>query len=231
MNKRYRQLGSCLASAGLALLLGGCAAALVGGGSGAAGGGGAAAGGAGTTETVKTAAASSATSTAVTEGAKATLEDRSASDQATDLRIRTELNADLIGESAGLFVDVGSDVWEQRVLLTGSVEEPADKAKATEIAAAIDGVRQVINEIQVTSEGGGVGGFVDDTVIATKVEANLLTASGVNSLNFRWRSVNGVVYLFGRALSDEEHDKVQRLVADIDSVREVVSHVEVRPKT
>lgn len=225
-----RRIWAPAAALGAALLLGGCAAAVLGTGSGTAAGGGAAAGGATTTESLKTAATTSATQTAATEGAKAAIEDRSAADQATDLRISTEIAADVLGESAGLFLDVSADVWEQRVMLTGSVEEAADKAKAAELVAAIDGVKQVINEIQVTAEGGGVGGFVDDTVIATKVEANLLTASGVSSLNYRWRSVNGHVYLIGRALSTAEHDKVKRLVGEINDVREVVSHVEVRPK-
>lgn len=215
---------------GLAALLSGCAAAVLGGGTGTAAGGSSAAGGASTTESLTTAAEASATQTAATEGAKAAIEDRSAADQATDLRIKSEIAADVIGESAGLFIDVGADVWEQRVMLTGSVEEAADKARAGELVAAIDGVKAVYNEIQVTAEGGGIGGLVDDTVIATKVEANLLSASGVSSLNYRWRSVNGSVYLLGRALSEAEHDKVKRMVGEIDDVREVVSHVEVRPK-
>lgn len=224
------RIGATIVALSSTLLLGGCAAALLGGGSGTAAGGTTAASGTTTSESLRTAAEASATQTAATEGAKAALEDRSTADQATDLRIAAEIAADVLGESAGLFVDVGADVWEQRVMLTGAVEQAADKAKAAELVNAIAGVKEVINEIQVIAEGGGVGGFVDDIVIVAKVEANLLSASGVNSLNYRSRSVNGHVYLLGRALSAEEHDKVKRMVGEIDDVREVVSHVEVRPK-
>jgi len=49
--------------------------------------------------------------------------------------------------------------------------------------------------------------FVDDTVIEGKINALLLDATGVNVTNFCWRSVQGNVFLFGRALSKPELDK------------------------
>ena len=44
----------------------------------------------------------------------------------------------------------------------------------------------------------GTGQTVDDIWIATKIEAQLIAAKGVTSVNYRWRSVRNQVYLIGR---------------------------------
>ena len=131
-------------------------------------------------------------------------------------------------EAKGLLVDVSTDVYEGQVLLTGSVKKPEDRVKAEAIAQKIDGVRQVFNDIQVTQEG-GLRASAKDFAIETKLKANLLAARGVTSINYRWRAVNGVVYFLGLARSQEELDKVLALAREMDGVKDVVSHVIVKP--
>lgn len=58
---------------------------------------------------------------------------------------------------------------------------------------------------------------------------SILAAKGVTSINYRWRSVNGVVYFLGLARSQEELDKVLALARQMDGVRDVVSHVFIKP--
>ena len=69
-------------------------------------------------------------------------------------------------------------------------------------------VKKFYNEILVIKpidkEKGTVENSVDDTVIESKINALLLDASGVNVTNFRYRSVGGKVFLFGRILSKAE---------------------------
>ena len=208
----------------------GCVAPVLTGATGTTAGSTAAtAGGQSAADSAQTAAVSSATQTAATETVKAGIEDRSTADQATDLKINAAIQSDLIGEDSGLFLDVGADVWEQRVLLTGTVEKSEQKAKAGELVTAVTDVKQVINEIIVTEESGGLSGAVDDKVVTSKIEVKLLAADDVNSLNYRYRSVGGTVFLFGRALTPEEHDKVKGICADTEDVTEVISHVVVGP--
>ena len=78
---------------------------------------------------------------------------------------------------------------------------------------------------------GAVENFVDDTVIESKVNALLLDGTGVNVTNFRWRSVGGRVFLFGRALSNGELKKAIGIVKKIKNVTKVTSRVKVRPKS
>jgi len=121
-------------------------------------------------------------------------------------------------------VDASVDVYQGHVLLTGSVKKAEDRARAEDLARKVKGVGEVFNEIQVTEEG-GLSASAKDFAIETKLKANLLAAKGVTSINYRWRSVNGVVYFLGVARSQEELDKVLTLARQMDGVRNVVSHV------
>jgi hyperosmotically inducible periplasmic protein len=160
-------------------------------------------------------------------------EDRSTADIAEDLRIKTAILADVIDKMGTDVASINSDVYEQDVLLTGVVETTAQKQQAATLTRAIEGVKKVYNEILVIAptaqEKGAVEGFVDDAVIETKINALLLDGKGVNVTNFRWRSVGGKVFLFGRALSKEEHAKAGKIVKGIEGVSAVANLAKVKP--
>ncbi len=171
---------------------------------------------------------------AIKGAVEAIAEDRSSEDIAKDLEIKATIIADVIDKMGSEVISISSDVYEQDVMLTGSVEKAEQKARAGKLAAATDGVKKVYNEIivlkAIDKKKGVAENFVDDTVIETKINAQLLDASGVNVTNFRWRSVGGNVFLFGRALAGEELDKALAVVKDIDNVVSVTSRVKVRAK-
>ncbi|MBG02970.1 MAG: hypothetical protein CMM59_02700 [Rhodospirillaceae bacterium] len=162
------------------------------------------------------------------------VEDRTSADATTDLAIKASIAAEVIDKMGSDVIAISSDVYEGRVMLTGIVETSSQKAQAGALAGKIEDVKTVYNELRVTpatkKEKGTVEGFVDDTVVETKIDALLLDAGGVNSRNFRWRSVHGHVYLLGRALSSAELTKAKRVVNGIEGVRSLTSHVEIRPK-
>jgi hyperosmotically inducible protein len=155
-------------------------------------------------------------------------EDRSAAQITEDNRILIAFNRAVAGESGALFRDISTDVYLARMMLTGAVATASAKARAETIARGIAGAGQIVNEIQIASEG-GVGATANDLVIEQKLGAKLLAADGVRSVNFRWRAVNGTVYLFGRAHSQAELDKAIAEARGTDNVRRVVSHVQLRP--
>lgn len=172
---------------------------------------------------------------AITSAVEAVAEDRSSEDIAKDLKIKAAITANVIDKMGTDVVSISSDVYEQDVMLTGTVESAAQKAQAGKLTAAIEGVKKVYNEIIVVppkteKKKGTVENFVDDTVIEKKINALLLEARGVNVTNFRWRAVGGHVFLFGRALSKPELKKAIAIVRDIKDVTAVTSRVKVRPK-
>ncbi len=168
----------------------------------------------------------------VTDVVEAAAEDRSTSDIATDAKLKAKIVAavaDALGKDA---VSVTTDVYEQDVMLTGTAKTADIKAKAAATVKTVAGVRKILNELMLptAADKGMVKGFVDDTVIEKKVEANLVSAKGVSHTNWRWHSVNGTVFLFGRSLSKAESTKVEQLVKSIDNVVGVVDRAKVKPK-
>jgi hyperosmotically inducible protein len=165
---------------------------------------------------------------------EAALEDRSADDIRTDLKIKTAIVGAVLDKMTGDVIAIGADVYEQDVMLTGAVDDEATKLRAGELVRGIKGVKKVYNEILVIKpldkDKGAVENFVDDTVIETKINALLLDAAGVNVTNFRYRSINGHVFLFGRALSAKENSKATEIVRGIDNVKSVKNLAKVRAK-
>ncbi|MBL6929707.1 MAG: BON domain-containing protein [Rhodospirillales bacterium] len=171
---------------------------------------------------------------AIKSAVEAAAEDRSATDIAKDASIKGSIAASVIDEMGSDVISISSDVYEQDVMLTGIVEKAEQKEQAGKLTKAVENVKKVYNEILVVKDvdrkKGTAEGFVDDSVIESKINALLLDASGVNVTNFRWRSVDGHVFLFGRSLSDEELKKAVAVVKDIKNVIDVTNRVKVKPK-
>lgn len=156
-------------------------------------------------------------------------EDRSFDALKTDTSIALDINEVLLGEQyRDLFFEISTDVYEGRVLLTGTVKVAPNKERATALVRGINGVKQVINELQVT-ENYGIGPATNDLWIETKLKAQLLATENIRSINYRWRSVNGTVYLIGAARSQEELDTILNVIRTTTRVRKVVNHVWLRP--
>ena len=158
-------------------------------------------------------------------------EERTTDEVVDDNKIKIELNELLADDSLGLWKDIGTVVYRGRVLLIGAVETPEAKAKAGEIGHTPEGVTEVINDIQVTDEG-GVGSFVNDVAIEKSIQTEYLFDSDIDSANFRVRSVNGTVYLIGLAESQAELDKALAIVRATGDVKNVVNYMRVQaPKS
>ena len=82
----------------------------------------------------------------------------------------------------------------------------------------------MINEIEVTTEGGVVN-YARDTSISTQLNAKLLFAKEVQSVNYSIEVVNGTIYLMGVAQTQTELDRVIDIARNIGNVKRVVSHV------
>lgn len=169
----------------------------------------------------------------VKDAIEAAVEDRSAEDIAKDAEIKTKLTVQVVDEMGTDVISIHVDVYEQDVMLTGVVETGAQRTQAENLTRGVEDVKKVYNQMMVKSaleeEQGAVEGFIDDTVIETKINALLLDAKGVNVTNFRYRSVGGHVFLFGRALSAAEKSKATEIVRDIENVRSVKNLAKVRP--
>jgi osmotically-inducible protein OsmY len=158
-----------------------------------------------------------------TAGVAAT-EERGIKGAVNDTAIRAEINHYWLQKDESLFANCNLQVQEGRVLVSGAVKDADTRAEAIQLAWKAKGVREVINEIEVTNEG-GIGHYARDTAIVTELRSKLLFAKDIQSVNYSIESVNGTVYMLGVAQNQVELDKALNIARNVNYVRRVVSHV------
>jgi len=154
----------------------------------------------------------------------AAAQERTVGDAVDDTTIHAQVSSGLLQKSERLFTKVGIDVVEGRVLLTGNVPQPEDRVEAARIAWNVNGVKEVLNEIEV-NDTSGLTDFAKDAWITTQLRAKALTDRDVIDINYSIETVNAVIYLFGIARSQQELNRITTHARNIPGVRRVVSHV------
>ena len=161
---------------------------------------------------------------AATTTGLAVAEERTVGDAVKDLTIQAELNHLFFQDDLDLYNDVSISVMEGRVLLKGSVPTHEDRIRAGWVARQAARAEEVINELQVTGEGGLLD-YAQDRWISMKLRTRLLLDLDVLSVNYDIETVNGTVYLFGIAQDEDELEQVKAHARSVGGVERVVSHV------
>ncbi len=154
-------------------------------------------------------------------------EERSVGDAIDDTVILASVNHQLFQADIELFRAVGVEVVEGRVLLTGNVAMPDDRVEAVRLAWQVEGVNEVINEIQVTDRGGIVD-YGRDTWISAQLRTKLLLDKEIRAINYNVETVNGVVYMIGIAQDQAELERATNHARTIPNVAKVISHVRLK---
>lgn len=147
-----------------------------------------------------------------------------------DAVIATQIVSQLYQYDIELLRQVSAEVVEGRVLLTGSVAKPENRVDAVRLTWQIEGVSEVLNEIQVTDRGGLID-FTLDTWISTQLRTKLLLDKDIKALNYNVETVNGVIYMIGIAQNGVELERVTSHARTIKNVQQVISHVRVMGAT
>ncbi len=184
--------------------------------------------------------------TIVTEVAQKAWEDRTTEDQATDTKIAAGILKRLADRDKGLILDVSTDVWEQRVLLTGTLDNAKERAAVEGLVRKDKRIKRLYRHITIVSKKakqarreqaenkhsekkGGFGQTVNDFWIETKIKVQLVFAKKLTSVNYRWRSVLNDIYVIGRAGSAAERDKVLRIIRQTEGVKSVRHYIRIKP--
>jgi osmotically-inducible protein OsmY len=162
----------------------------------------------------------------VTAGVAATQE-RGLKGAAADTGIRLAIDRLWLEDSAALFSKINLQVQEGRVLLSGRVPEPEVRVTAVRLAWQVDGVAEVINEIEV----GDTSSLMDaarDEWIGAQLRARMVGDAAIASINYSIETVNGSVYLIGIAQSQAEVDRVVAYAKNIAYVRRVLNYMRIK---
>lgn len=146
------------------------------------------------------------------------------SSAASDLRIKAMISEKWFSYKVDTFTKLSMTIDQGRVLITGTVQNPDDRVEAVRLAWQVDGVKQVINEIRVADSGGGVGGYIKDEWITTRLRTAITFDRNIQSINYSIDTVQGTVYLMGVAHNQAELDRVIAVARTIPGVKQVISY-------
>jgi osmotically-inducible protein OsmY len=142
----------------------------------------------------------------------------------SDGMIFTKLHDKFIHTDASLSTGVDVTVNDGAVLLTGKVKTPEKKVLATRLAWEIKGVREVVNEIQVTDKS-SIKDMAKDLAASAQLRGKLIADNDISSLNYSIDVVNGTVYLSGVAADATEMNRVIAHAQELRFAQQVVNYI------
>jgi osmotically-inducible protein OsmY len=156
----------------------------------------------------------------------AAYQERGVETAAKDLRLEVQIIDLWYKRDNALPVKLGVEVYEGRALLTGIIDDAQVRADVVGLAWQVEGVKEVLNEIQVT--GGRSVYLARDSWITAQLKSKLLFDDKISAINYNIETVNGIVYLIGIGQNQEEVDRVTAHARNISYVRRVISHVRLK---
>jgi len=151
----------------------------------------------------------------------------SAASAMPDPWITTKVKIALLTAKGVHATDVNVDTMEGRVTLHGVVASASEKARASEIAKSVDGVREVRNLVQVVARDDEKAVAVADEALTSRVKEELAKDPALGDSEIAVRSVNdGVVLLGGRAATLGDHLRAIDDAVRVPGVVHVASEIE-----
>ena len=141
-----------------------------------------------------------------------------------DAAIVTKIKDRFIKSNFSLVTAADVSVNDGSVLMTGKVKTPEEKVQATRIAWKIKGVREVVNELQV-SDTSSLKDLAKDLAASATLRGKLIADGDISSLNFNIDVVNGTIYLSGIAADAAEMNRVVAHAQEVRFTRKVVNYI------
>ncbi|MCB0360246.1 MAG: BON domain-containing protein, partial [Bdellovibrionales bacterium] len=166
-------------------------------------------------------------------------ENASKVDQQSDTWISAKVSTAIILNRHLNPFEIGTDVQNGTVHLTGTVDEAVDKDLAEAIAKGVDGVTEVKNDIVVSDSSADTVRdtsrarmndtkgerdffqYVGDATTSASIKSKLLWNRSVSGSDIDVDVKNGVVMLKGSIDTQAEKELAERIARDTDGVRKV----------
>jgi len=150
--------------------------------------------------------------------------DRTLGTVVDDATIKLNLSAKFLKSENRLFLDVNSNVTEGRVLLTGLVDTQEIRIEAVRKVWEINGVREVMNEIEVGNKT-TLKEYMNDLWINTQVKSLAARTIGLRSFSYNFETIKGKVYIAGITSRPEQLQAIVESTKTIKGVNEIVNYV------
>ena len=163
-------------------------------------------------------ASGGATTMVVAEG------DRSLGTVVDDATIKINIAAKFLNAGNNLFVDINTTVLEGRVLLTGLIENQEARIDAVRLVWEVEGVREVINEIQLGNRA-TIKDYANDLWINTQAKGLAAKTIGLRSVAFNFETIQGKIYVAGITSKPEQLEEMLSALKTIKGVKEIINYV------
>jgi len=150
--------------------------------------------------------------------------DRSMGTVIDDATIKVNIAAKFISSEDNLFVDVSTTVLNGRVLMTGLVDNQEVRIDAVRRVWEVEGVQEVINEIQIGNRA-SLKEYANDVWINTQAKAVAAKAVGLRVVSYNFETIQGKVYIAGITSRPEQLDDLINAVKTIKGVKEILNYV------
>ena len=150
--------------------------------------------------------------------------DRSMGTVIDDATIKVNIAAKFISSEDNLFVDVSTTVLNGRVLMTGLVDNQEVRIDAVRRVWEVEGVQEVINEIQIGNRA-SLKEYANDVWINTQAKGLAAKAVGLRVVGYNFETIQGKVYIAGITSRPEQLEDLINAVKTIKGVKEIVNYV------
>ena len=153
--------------------------------------------------------------------------DRSIGAVVDDATIKINIAAKFINSNDNLFVDVSSTVLDGRVLLTGLVDNQEIRIDAVRRVWEVDGVNEVVNEIQIGNRA-SLKEYAQDVWITTQVKGLAAKTLGLRSIGYNFETIQGKVYIAGITKKPSQLEELIEATKTVKGVTEIINYVIVK---
>ena len=112
-------------------------------------------------------------------------------------------------------------------MLTGIVNTQEIRIEAIKLVWEIEGVKEVINEIEIGNKQ-NIKQYTQDLWISSQVRGKTLSEIGLDIITYNFETINGKVYVMGVAGSSEDSEKIIKVIKTVKGVKEIANHIIIR---
>ena len=166
-------------------------------------------------------ASGGATTMVVAEG------DKSLGVAVDDATIKLNISRKFLVSENNLFINIDTSIVEGMVLLTGIVKNQEIRIEAVKIVWEVEGVKEVINEIEIGDKT-TIKEYANDVWITTQIKALAVKDIGLRSISYNIETIRGKVYLAGLTSRPEQLETLINITKSVKGVKEVVNYVVIK---
>lgn len=156
---------------------------------------------------------------------------QSAGEVIDDSVLTSKVKVALIDDPITKAGQINVETYRGVVQLGGFVDNAQQKDQATKVARSVTGVKEVRNDLRVSTKPDATAGqVVDDSMLTASVKAKLTENADTKAHQINVGTENGVVQLTGFVDSTTMKAKAGEIARSVDGVKNVRNDLEIRQK-